>query len=129
VTAFRLLVPTLLLLTACSMNQRMVQVEHTLDAGSEAWSEVVDLEVEKCRAKNLATEPEREACIAPTNLADEVVAVALTAAVVGLRAYWIGVAIGETPKELQKHVAEVIDAIDDLPLEHFGGLRKLAGVK
>lgn len=124
-----LLLASSVLLAGCSLNHTMVRVEHTLVAGSEAWDEHVDTEIEKCRAQQLPAEEERKACIEPTSKVDEAVAIAVTAAVAGIRAYWIGVAIGQSPKELKRHAFNVVSAISTLPVEHFGGLRKLAGAK
>lgn len=103
----------------------MIRVEQTLEAGSENWTEHVEREIDACREKDLPTPAEREDCIKPTQIADASVAIAVVAATTALRAYWIGVSIGEDPKALRKHMLDLADAVDDLPVEAFGGLRKM----
>lgn len=115
-----------LLLSGCMASHRqMVRVERVLEAGSDSWDSYTDAKLEDCRAMNLPTETERRDCIRPTQEADEAVGKAMTAAVAALRAYWVGVAVGESPRELAVHWANLVDAVDDLPVEQFGGLRKL----
>ena len=113
-----------LVLSGCAVTQQraVVGVERALEAGSEAWDDYVDERLAECEAKGLATEAERAACIEPTRKADEAVASGLTAAVAALRAYWIGIAVGQEPDEIAGHFEDIVDAVDDLPVEHFGGV-------
>ncbi len=114
--------------TGCALSQQrlMVKAEHVLTAGAEHWDEKVAQEIDNCRAFDLETEAERRACIEPIADADElIVGPALVAAVMALRSYWAGVAIDESPEDLKQHVEELHRAIQDLPVEDFGGLRKM----
>lgn len=112
-------------LVACAgSNQFMVTSELVLTAGSDAWDEHTDQVIEKCRG--LATSEQRAECVEPEYTIDkEIVAPSVVTAVAALRAYWLGVSIGEDPKDLAKHVSDFISATSDLPLSHFGGLKKL----
>lgn len=115
-------------LTGCAASQQrmMVKAERVLEAGSSQWDSQVDKKIEECRAKDLPTPEARAECVGETKkINDEIVEPAVTAAVAALRAYWIGVAVGEDPKELRRHIDNFIDAIDDLPPETFGGLLRL----
>lgn len=108
----------------CSAHSFALEGERTLEAASDAWSEHVTEAVEECRSQQLETEAERAACIEPVRKVDEdIVAPLVVAAVAALRAYWLGVSVGESPAELAKHMADFSEAVSGLPVEYFGGLR------
>lgn len=111
----------------CATTHRVaVRAEHTLEAGSAAWDEHTDHIVAECRAKNLPTQDERRVCVDEAFTLDkDVVRPAITAAVLALRAYWIGVAMDEPPRELKLYIRNFAEAVKDLPPEFFGGLQKI----
>jgi len=111
----------------CAASHRIaIRAEHTLEAGSDAWDQHTKGIIDVCRAKDLDTRDERLACVDEAYTLDkDVVKPAMSAAVLALRAYWIGVATGESPKELRLHLRAVAEAVKDLPPEFFGGLKKI----
>lgn len=111
----------------CAASHRVaVRTEHALEAGSDAWDAHTKGVIEYCRARNLDTRDERLACVDETYALDkDIVRPAMSAAVLALRAYWVGVAVGESPKELRLHLRNVAEAVKDLPPEFFGGLKKI----
>jgi hypothetical protein len=111
----------------CAASHRVaVRAEHTLEAGSAAWDDHTDHIIAVCRAKNLATQDERRACVDESFTLDkDVVKPAIVAAVLALRAYWIGVAMDEPPRELKLYLRNFAEAVKDLPPEFFAGLQKI----
>lgn len=120
-----LAIPILALaLSACATHTPALAAERALDAGSLAWDQHVDAVIEDCREQDLPTKDERAACVGDVARLDEdVVAPAVTAGVLALRAYWLGVAVGEDRGELARHLADFAAAVAGLPAEFFGGLR------
>lgn len=122
---FALLVATQML--GCATTHRVaIRAEHALEAGSDAWDNHTDHIISVCRAKNLATQAERRACVDETfSLDKDVVRPAVSAGVLALRSYWIGVAMDESPTELRLYIRNFAEAVKDLPPEFFGGLKKI----
>jgi len=111
----------LVLLTAsgcATLQQRgAIRAERALGAGFIAWDMIVDSAIAKCEV-----DPDPAECIEPIAVANDGVEVAVVAAVAALRAYWIGVAAGADPKDLQHHLTAFYEAVSTLPPEAFAGL-------
>ena len=122
-TAF-LLMLVLVLLGGCgqALSRTAVHAERALEAGSNAWDTHVESVIDGCRAKDLPTEEARAECVGDLKAQNAHVEKAMTAAVIALRGYWIAVAAGASNQELQSNLAAVLDALDDLPPEYFGGV-------
>lgn len=120
-------ISALVFLASCANSQQfMLKSERVLDAGSDAWNAHTAQVIQDCKDKDLATDKLREECVEPEyTINKKIVEPSVITAVAAMRAYWLGVSIGKDPKDLAKHVSDFISATSDLPLSHFGGLRKL----
>lgn len=105
------------------MNSNMVRAEHVLGASQKLWSEHVDEEVEKCRAKNLPTPEEREQCIKPVADAQDEVESKVDDAVEALQEYWEAEAT-ENKRARTLAITKFVTAVAGLPKEYFGGATK-----
>ena len=123
--ALVLAVTCAVMLIGCSVSQLergAVQAEHVLTALSEDWGERLDAEIERCEVHPPGIA--RDECIAPAEHVDRVVAASEAAAVAALRAFWLGVAIGEDPRDLASHLAQLQAAVAGFPVD---AMRSLGG--
>lgn len=124
VTAW-LLLAALVHVCGCSVSQLQrgaVRAENVITALSSDWDERLDAEIERC-----AVHPPgiaRDECIAPAEHVDRTIAASEAAAVAALRAFWLGVAIGEDPRDLARHLAELQAAVAGFPVD---AMRSLGG--
>jgi hypothetical protein len=109
---------------ALSQEQRVLATERALEAGSAALDLAVDAAVERCRAKNLADEAAREACVEPVAKINDAATPMIETAVAALRAYWSAKAAADETKVGQAIVA-LRAALEALPSEYFAGLQAL----
>lgn len=110
---------------AVTQDQRMIAVEHAVDAGSALLDAAIDAQVDACEARKLDTESERAACVDTISRLNDAAEPALLASVAALRAYWTARASGDEPG-IEQARASLQAAIDALPSEYFSGLRELA---
>jgi hypothetical protein len=102
----------------------MVVTEKSLMAGSDALDVAVDAQIEICRAKDLPTPEQRQACVADIKQTQELTAPYVTAAVHAMRAYWMAKAAGDKAGMAQA-ARELSEAVSHLPPEFFKGLQGL----
>lgn len=110
--------------TVTQLQRGAVAAEHTLTALSEDWGERLDAQIAECDRHFPDAGPMRDGCIEPAVAIDDAVALTEAAAVAALRAFWLGVGIGEDPADLARHLNELRRAVASFPLDE---IRKLGG--
>jgi len=117
---------TTIFVSACAFTQqqRILAVERGLDAGNEALDLAVEIQIEKCRAKNLPSDEARELCVEPMMKANDVATPIIEAAVAALRAYWTAAAANDQ-SNMQRALLALRTAIDNLPDAYFAGLKPI----
>lgn len=110
----------MLMLGGCTpyqLQREVVRAEKILDAQTHAWDQQFNLIYDACESAHPDRGPERDACVADADRIDRVVGQVTVAAVAALRAFWIGVSIGEDPAALRQHVADIASAVAGFPIE------------
>jgi len=103
--------------SACATHRPAILAERMLAEGSDAWGEHVDDVILGCRERALPTPAERAACVEPTRTIDAtIVAPAIIAAVVALRAYWAA----EDDDGRSRALARFARAVATLPADYWG---------
>lgn len=100
-----------------------VHTERGLEAADDAWAEYFSEQLEHCKEIAPPKTDEAQLCFGDVDKMDKEIATAVEVAVFALRAFWIGYAAGDDPKELARLLKEVQNAIQDLPDDFFGRLK------
>ena len=117
-------IATLLLICSCTtyqLQREVVRAEKILDAQTHAWDQQFDRIYDACESAHPDRGPERDACVVEADRIDRVVGQVTAAAVAALRAFWIGVSIGEDPAALRQHVADIASAVAGFPISSDSG--------
>ena len=114
----------------CATTARsMVFVEHGLEAGNAAWDTHAEEVLSGCKAEADArgdddTEAQRKECVGDTQKQDKAIGASIIAAVAALRVFWAAYAAKQDKKNLKAAALDVFNAVANLPVDYFGGLRR-----